>query len=151
MWNYEAADDLINDLIPNGKYSDSTGVANAINELPEDAVVFEISDDYCNAVLPYLTGNHKVYNPYTKSEATYADRAPNSKVFLKYNEFIEIAKEMFPNAKSIYVILALESGRIEGIYDKNEDDGVTVYYSAQSDERVIKEQFKVIEINMNLY
>ena len=150
MWNYEYTNDLIRDLNPHGKYADTTGAANAINELPNDAIIFEISDEYCNGVLPYLGSGHKVYNPFTKSVATYADRIPENKTFLTYDEFLQIAKEMFPDAEKIYVMLALESNRIRGIYDQTESDGVTTYYENTRDEFIMYDQYKIIEINMKM-
>lgn len=77
--------------------------------------------------------NHTIYDPFTKTKASFAKRNEKYIFKMSYDEFIRIVTEMFPDADSVYVILTNSEAEcdIEGIFDVIKDgyNTITEYYS----------------------
>ena len=85
-------------------YSTSHDISNFIEySLPENAVIFENCDDFCNAVVAY-NKNKIIYNPFNQSKASYCVRNKQIVTSISYEDFIEIAHSMFPDNKDIYLL-----------------------------------------------
>ena len=134
-------DTMFNDLRLN--YSDAKDAAIAIEALPDDAIIFENSEDYCCAVIPYLK-NKKIYNPFAKSVASYINRNPALIHSMSYDEFVLTCREMFPdiNLNKIFILKSTEVNYIDGL--KLDDEN---FYKAEYP-TVRGESFEIYYINL---
>lgn len=97
-------------------YSASKQAAEMVDQLPEDAVIFENVEDFCCAVVPYLK-EKTVYNPFTKSEASFFNRNPDHLQHPSLDQFKDICREMFPEASGVYVVWSVNWSKLDCYID----------------------------------
>ena len=124
-------------------YSDAANTAKFIESLSEDSVIFENTEDFCNAVVPYLK-NTKVINPFTDKEHHYCERNKNSITIIEYNTLISDMKRKFPNERYIY-FLCSKSINKHSRYVNNIPENLEVIYETQG-ATITNEKFLVYKI-----
>ncbi len=115
-------------------YSASRGAALVLDQLPDDAIVFENVEDFCCAVVPYLK-KQTVYNPFTKTEASFFNRNPDHLQHPSLKEFKNICREMFPEEKGIYIIWSTNWSKLDCYIDvtEAEADSMELIWSSQEE------------------
>ncbi|WP_022772787.1 hypothetical protein [Butyrivibrio sp. AE2015] len=151
----------ISEFKKNYTYSQSKEIADAISELPTDAVVFISSSEYCSPVVAQVSVDRNIYNPFNRKIASYVDRNPEKSEGMTYEEFIRTVEEMFPGIADCYVIvnsgeLVHDYGieyygvRIEGLCE-NVKEGYTCFEKIYENtaEIVLQDSFYLLKINLN--
>lgn len=132
------------------RYSGAGEAGAAIETLPEDAVIFESTEDFCNAVIPYIK-TKTVYNPFSETKASYINRNPALRHYMNYDELIASINKMFPGKSSVYILVNCEkipgTGYIEDIEEhlRAED----LYYSDE-DKTILRpdEHFSIYRMHI---
>ena len=138
---------MITDIIR--LYSGARDAAYAIETLPEDAAIFESKEDFCNAVIPYLK-TQKIYNPFSRSEATYITRNPKLKHSMTYDEFVSVCNSMFPDKKDVWVLYHNGNSISTGyIYElKAHLNSEDLYYSDEDKKIINNEHFSIYHLEL---
>lgn len=113
--NFQYAPLAIQDLKEPFTYAQET--ADAINELPENAVILENREDICNSVIPRLK-DRTVLSPFGWRPASYAERNRAYRHTMTVDELMEETREHFPEAEGFYLLYAVVSDNymeIEGL------------------------------------
>ncbi|MDO4803772.1 MAG: hypothetical protein Q4A32_03010 [Lachnospiraceae bacterium] len=88
-----------------GLYTDAQGAADFLEALPEDAVIFEGSGEFCNSVVARLV-TKKAYSAFYEQEAGFCIRNKTRFKDLDYAGFEKAARKMFPKAEGVYVFFS---------------------------------------------
>ena len=128
----------------NNLYTDAQGAADALEALPDDAVIFEGSGEFCNSVIARLK-TKKVYSPFYEQEAGFCIRNTARFTDLDYDGFKKKAGSMFPDAGGVYVLFSDTSpegnmGNIKGFPEKYEE-----IYTTNTD-TIRDEGFRIIYV-----
>ncbi|MBQ3625476.1 MAG: hypothetical protein II948_01865, partial [Synergistaceae bacterium] len=126
-------------------YSNAQDAAKVIEDLPKDAVIFENAEDYCNAIIPYLK-DKIIYNPFSKSAASYMDRNPALRHSMSYKDFILTCREMFPGINKIFILKSIDINCITGLEENIQ--GQKKIYSSGRPMVINGEGFEIYEINL---
>ena len=113
--SFEYAPQAILDL--KGPFTYAQETADALEQLPENAVILENREDICNSVIPRLK-TKTVWSPYGWRAASYAERSRSYRHTLTVDELLKETKEHFPDAEGFYLLCAVVSDNymeIEGI------------------------------------
>lgn len=134
-WNYSDAYLLMEDLDPDMYLSSGKEAAEAINQLPEDAVIFITSAGYDTPVVAQIDSRHTIYDPFTKDKASFVIRKPEYDYSVDYATFINTVTEMCPDADCVYVVLTTLVCHVDGFFEILDDDYdfIEEYYSSSKD------------------
>ena len=134
-WNYSDAYLLMEDLDPKMYLSSGKEAAEAINMLPEDAVIFITSADYDTPVVSQIDSKHTIYDPFTKEKASFVIREDEYDYRIDYATFINTVTEMCPDADCVYVVLTTLVCHVDGFFEILDDDYdfIEEYYSSSKD------------------
>ena len=88
-----------------GMYTDAGGTAEALETLPESAVIFEGSGEFCNSVVARLR-TKKVYSAFYEQEAGFCIRDTKRFRDLDIDSFEKTVKKMFPDTEGVYVFFS---------------------------------------------
>lgn len=115
-------------------FSASKGAARVLDSLPDDTVKFENVEDFGAAVVPYLEKT-KLYNPFSKAEASYYNVNPDHLHHISLAEFKEIVKEMFPEADGVYILWSVNWSDMDCYIDVTdaEVDSMGLIWSSQEE------------------
>ena len=129
-------------------YTAAKAAAETIEALPDGAVIFENSEDYCNAVIPYLK-KKKIYNPFNGQVANFCDRNPEHAHYIGFDDFIAQCSERFPDAEGVYILCSVNSNYI-GISDE-EAEKITLCWSSYEElgETIQSEAFDIRYLKIN--
>ncbi|MBR0096073.1 MAG: hypothetical protein IJP88_02720, partial [Synergistaceae bacterium] len=103
------------------------------------------AEDYCNAIIPYLK-DKIIYNPFSKSAASYMDRNPALRHSMSYKDFILTCREMFPGINKIFILKSIDINCITGLEENIQ--GQKKIYSSGRPMVINGEGFEIYEINL---
>lgn len=126
-------------------YSGAEDAAQIIETLPDDAVILENTEDFCNAVIPYLK-TKTIYNPFSGQQASYINRNPKFRHSMSYDEFISLCRKIFPGKQNIWLLYCINSSHISGLEEHLADDNL--YYSDSNRRTIRDEHFSIYRLNI---
>ena len=94
-------------------YSNAKSCAEFIEAtLPADALILEVGEAYCSAVLPYLPADRAFYSPYTGEEISYVtwnDAIYDQLAIGEYDQLCQWATSMDADCDTVYLLVAKTS------------------------------------------
>ena len=124
-------------------YSDSENTAAFIDTLPEDAVILENAEDFCNSVIPWLQ-RQTVIDPFTNEPASYVKRDRERQDSMTCEEFMEYCRTEFADKDEIYLLYCEVQSNIT---DFNSDEYETLYKTV--DRVSSSESYRVLRIPLD--
>lgn len=135
-----------------GRYSGAYDAALAVETLPEDAVIFEYTEDYCNSVIPYLK-TKVIYNPFQKNTASYINRDTKLRHSMTGSEFMKTVREMFPDKQEIYMLMSKPKNDDKIFFPDAPENlpGWSLYYQDKDEGRILRndEVFTIWRVRLN--
>ena len=125
------------------RYTDARNTAAVVDSLPSDSVILECSEDFCNAVIPWLHRN-TVVNPFSDETATYIKRNNKLRHSMSSEELMEYCRRRFPEIKEVYLLYCEKDCKIKNF----SAEGLEVIYEYPRDKLVTSECYKIFRIPM---
>ena len=149
LWLYSSKYEISYDLgVGERVYSDAKNTADALNRLPNDAVIVATAKEEQMPIVPYLDDEHRIWNPISESFQTYVDRSPSDITSISYEEYFFAIKKKYPGAKDCYVIENIVGGSYwsgaVGLCTEITDG--EIYYETSM--KSIRESYRIVKVDL---
>lgn len=114
-----------------GLFTDARNVAEYMDGHLSDAVVFESTQECCNAVVPYLKKAH-LQDPFRQSEASYVTWNTSEITALSFQDLIRMVHTLFPDETEFYLLCPVITNQ-SLCYISDIPDGIDTIYTTDTD------------------